>query len=163
MGMEARGTSNEMGVKMGSDPASMAVEHFEQGFNCAQAVFSAFAGQHGMDDVTALKLASPFGGGVSRRGEICGAVSGALLALGLVRGSATPQEKEATYLVGQEFLRKFEAMHKALRCNDLVGYDISLPEEREKARLADVFKTKCPLFVRDAVLIVQAMMDEGGE
>lgn len=148
---------------MRSDLASVAVEHFEQGFNCAQAVFSAFASQHGMDEVIALKLASPFGGGVSRRGEICGAVSGALLTLGLVRGSATPQGKEATYLIGQEFLRKFEAMHNALRCNDLVGYDISLPEAREQARQAGVFQTKCPLFVRDAVLIVQAMMDEGGE
>jgi C_GCAxxG_C_C family probable redox protein len=163
MGMVARGISIEMGKEMGSDPASVAVEHFEQGFNCAQAVFLAFASQHCMDEVTALKLASPFGGGVSRRGEICGAVSGALLALGLVRGSATHQGKEATYLVGQEFLLKFESMHNALRCSDLLGYDISLPEAREKARQAGVFKTKCPLLVRDAVMIVRAMIDEGME
>jgi len=163
MGMVARGISIEMGKENRSDPASVAVEHFEIGFNCAQAVFSAFASQHGMDEVTALKLASPFGGGVSRRGDICGAVSGALLALGLVRGTATPEGKEATYMVGQEFLHRFESIHHALRCSDLLGYDISLPEAREKAHQVGVFKTKCPLFVRDAVMIVQAMVDEGVE
>lgn len=142
------------------NPARVAEEHFEQGFNCAQAVFSAFASQHGMDENLALKLASPFGGGVSRRGEICGAVSGALLALGLVRGTTTPEGKEGTYLMGQEFLRRFESKHHAIRCRDLIGYDIGLPEEREKARQAGVFKTRCPLLVGDAARIIQAMIEE---
>lgn len=147
-----------MGNESQGDLARIAEELFEGGFNCAQAVFSAFASQHGMDESTALKLASPFGGGVSRRGEICGAVSGALLALGLMRGTDTPQGKEATYLMGQEFIRQFESKYHALRCSDLIGYDISLPEAREKARQSGVFKTQCPLFVRGAVIIVQEMI-----
>jgi C_GCAxxG_C_C family probable redox protein len=59
-------------------PAETAVTVFSQSYNCSQAVFSAFAAQYGLDKKTALKLASPFGGGMGLRGEICGAVSGAL-------------------------------------------------------------------------------------
>lgn len=145
------------------DPVGKAEGRFGEGFNCAQAVFSAFTSLHGMDESTALKLASPLGGGISRRGEICGAVSGALLVLGLLRGSDTPEGKESTYLVGQDFLRRFESMHSAILCRDLTGFDISLPEGREKARQAGVFKSLCPLLVRDAVLIVQAMIEEDGQ
>jgi len=78
-------------------PAEIAGSVFSQHYNCSQSVFSAFAEQLGMDQETALKLASPFGGGVARRGEICGAVSGALLALGLARGAQLPAEKEGIY------------------------------------------------------------------
>ena len=53
-------------------PAEIAVTSFSQNFNCSQAVFSAFAPQFGLERETALKLASPFGGGVARRGEVCG-------------------------------------------------------------------------------------------
>ena len=111
-----------------------------------------------MTKETALKLASPFGGGVARHGEICGAVSGALMALGLARGAEVPAKKEETYQLAQEFLRRFEEKHHALRCRDLIGCDLNTPEGHQKAVEKGVFRSLCPLLVSDAVEIVQAML-----
>jgi len=140
-------------------PTEFAIAKFDQGCNCAQSVLSAFAAPYGLDEKTALKLASPFGGGVARRGHICGAVTGGLLALGLARGASTVEEKEEIYLLGQEFLLRFEARHQTILCRDLIGIDISQPEERRKAREAGIIETRCRVFVRDAVEIAQQLLD----
>jgi C_GCAxxG_C_C family probable redox protein len=140
-------------------PTQKALARFDEHFNCSQSVFSAFAEQLGFPDEIALKLASPFGGGLSRRGEVCGAVAGALLALGVARGNATPAGKDETYRLGQEFMRRFEARHHAIRCRDLIICDISTPEGYQKATEKGVFRTICPVLVRDAVEIVQAVME----
>jgi C_GCAxxG_C_C family probable redox protein len=139
-------------------PAGTAVALHSQGFNCAQSVFSVFAAQLGIDNVTALKIASPFGGGMARRGETCGAVSGALLALGLARGASDPSGKDEIYRLSQEFLRLFDQKHGALLCRDLVGFDGSTPEGWQAARQAGKFTTICPLLVRDAVELVQSLL-----
>ena len=72
----------------------IAVSTFAANYSCAQSVLSAFANQFGLPVQTALKLASPFGGGIARRGETCGAVTGALLVLGLARGADQPSGKD---------------------------------------------------------------------
>lgn len=140
-------------------PTEIAVAQFSQGFNCAQSVLAAFSGQFGLDEAAALKLTSPFGGGVARRGHICGAVTGALLVLGLARGAFTPEEKEQAYSLAEEFLLRFEARHQTVQCRDLIGYDLSQPGERQQARQAGVFQAKCPLFVRAAAEMVQQMLE----
>ncbi len=89
---------------------------FGQNYNCSQSVFSVFATQYGLDEKTALKLASPFGGGVARRGELCGAVTGALMALGLVHGADKPAGKEEIYRLSQEFMRRFEEKNGSILC-----------------------------------------------
>jgi C_GCAxxG_C_C family probable redox protein len=142
------------------NPADIAAARFGKKLNCAQAVFSAFAPTLGLDEETALKIASPFGGGVARRGEVCGAVTGALMALGLARGSSTPEGKEETYRLGQEFLRRFEAGHKSILCRGLLEIDISTPEGHTRAQEAGVFQSVCPLVVREAAELLQAMLDE---
>jgi C_GCAxxG_C_C family probable redox protein len=141
-----------------TNPPEIAVARFRQNFNCAQSVFVAFAPQLGMDEGQALKLASPFGGGVARRGQTCGAVTGALMALGLAQGADTPAGKEDTYRMGQEFLQRFESRHATILCRELIDCDISTPEGRQQAREKGAFTTLCPLFVRDAAEIVQAML-----
>ena len=59
---------------------------FRQGYNCAQAVFGAFSQDLGLDSQEAMRLASPFGAGLGKLREVCGAVSGMLMVLGLARG-----------------------------------------------------------------------------
>lgn len=140
-------------------PADTAVAIFGQSFNCSQSVFSAFAVQYGLDKKTALKLASPFGGGVARRGEICGAVSGTLLVLGLVHGADEPAGKDAIYRLSQEFMRLFEARHDTLICKELLTCDISSPEGWQMAKEAGKFTTVCPVLVRDAAEIVQTLLE----
>ena len=141
-------------------PAEIAGTVFSQNFNCSQSVFSAFAARFGLDRETALKLASPFGGGVARRGEVCGAVTGALLALGLARGAELPAGKEEIYRLSQEFMRRFEQEHKSILCRDLIDCDLSTPAGYQAATEKRVFKTICPVLVQDAVEIVQKLLAE---
>jgi C_GCAxxG_C_C family probable redox protein len=143
-----------------NNPSEIAVTFFSQDFNCAQSVLAAFAPQLGMEEARLLKMASPFGGGVARRGHICGAVSGGLMALGMAEGADIPAGKEDAYRLGQEFLRRFEARHKSIVCRELLGLDISTPAGWLQAREKDAFKSVCPQFVRDAAEIVQAMLDK---
>ena len=140
-------------------PASIADEHFSRECNCAQSVFSAFALPHGLDEETAIKIATPFGGGMARTGETCGAVTGALMALGLARGAATPEGKEEVYRLAREFMRHFEEKHGSLLCRELIGCDISTPEGLQHAHESGVTKSVCPQLVHDAAEIVQAMLE----
>ena len=139
-------------------PAEIAVNTFSQNFNCSQSVFSAFAPQFGLDEKTALKLASPFGGGLARRGELCGAVTGALLALGLARGTDKPASKEEIYRLSHEFMRRFEEKHGTLLCRGLIDCDLSTPAGYQAAAEKGVFRSICPALVGDAVEIVQSML-----
>jgi C_GCAxxG_C_C family probable redox protein len=138
----------------------VAVQRFAEGFSCSQAVFSAFAPGFSVQDQAALRIASAFGGGVGRRGEVCGAVAGALMALGLGRGHADNAEasKAVTYELVNEFLSRFESAHGALACRTLIGHRIDTPEGLQGARDAGVFKTICPALVADAAAIVASML-----
>ena len=142
-----------------TDPTKIAATRFDQGFNCSQSVLSAFATQLAIPEDLALRLASPFGGGVARRGHICGAVSGALMALGAGRGADLPAKKEETYRLGQELLKAFEGRRGTLLCRELIGFDLSTPEGWRRAKEKGVFKTICPGVVRDAVEITQELLN----
>ena len=72
-----------------------AVELFKSGFNCSQAVFAAFSEKIGMDEQTALRVSAGLGGGVGRRREVCGAVSGAAMLAGMVYGARDGEDREA--------------------------------------------------------------------
>ena len=132
---------------------------FREGFSCSQAVLAAFAETYGLDRQTALKLGSCFGGGV-QAAEICGAVSGAVMVVGLKDGYADPKNKEVKFFVqgrAAEFHRLFRERHKHLRCRDLLGCDITTPEGRRAALDGKMFTTQCPVFVASAVEILEQM------
>ena len=131
-----------------------------QGFNCSQAVFATLAEPLRLDRSLALKIASPFGGGIGRTGETCGAVSGALMALGLHLGFSEPdpQAKDQMYALAREFMHRFQERYGALACKTLIGIDMSTPEGLQKAREQAVFTTKCPHFIAGAVEIAEEML-----
>ncbi len=138
-----------------------AVSCFRKGFNCSQAVFSAFAPEFGVDEETAYRVACAFGGGLAGSGETCGAVTGALMVLGLKYGMTAfrnQQAKEETYAHVLSFLREFAARHASTKCRDLLGCDIHTPEARAQAKAAGLFETRCPVFVRDAAQIVETLI-----
>jgi C_GCAxxG_C_C family probable redox protein len=137
-----------------TDPIQIARDRFAQGFSCSQSVFCAFAPNLGIADETALKLASPFGGGVAHQGQVCGAVTGALLALGLGRGSATVDKKDETYRLAEDFIKRFQERHGTIVCRELIGHDLSAPGGLQSAREQKVFKTICPGLVKDAAELV---------
>lgn len=147
-----------------SERSKRAAAAFSGGQNCAQAVAAAFAGDHGLDEETMRKLACGFGGGLAHTGRTCGAVSGAVLAIGLARGTGVPGDregKEQCYVLVREFLRRFVERHGSVDCTDLVGYDLSDPAGLAAAREAGVFLDRCPGYVADAVSIAEEVLEEG--
>jgi C_GCAxxG_C_C family probable redox protein len=141
--------------------ADQAVETFEQGFNCSQAVLAAFAPSLGLDRTAALKLAAGFGGGMGTMGDACGAVTGALMALGLKFGHTAAGDKagkQRIYALVRQFATQFKARHGSITCRDLLGFDIGTPEGMKQALERDTHHTVCPKFVRDAAEIVEGML-----
>lgn len=145
---------------MEQDLAKIAVGHFASGCNCAQAVLATLAEDFGLDAQTAIRLATGFGLGMARAGT-CGAVSGAVMLLGLAGGGGGPDggaAKAATYCRTQEFYDRFIERHGSLACRDLIGLDPSTPEGLEQARQEQRFQTICTKLVGDAAALVGAML-----
>ena len=111
-----------------TDDLRVANGRFARGFNCAQSIFSAFAERFGVSSELALRLSAPFGAGLARQGEVCGALSGALMILGLQYGRDRPNDKEDIYQLAHEFIYQFQQRHGAILCRELLGHDISTPE-----------------------------------
>jgi C_GCAxxG_C_C family probable redox protein len=125
-------------------------------FNCAQTVFSLFATELGIDEKTALKIASGFGGGMACA-ETCGAVTGAYMVIGMKHGHSTsnPDDKARTKMLVRQFNEKFKQEHGSLICKQLIGFDISTPEGSTNASEAGVFQNKCPVFIKTACNILE--------
>jgi C_GCAxxG_C_C family probable redox protein len=143
------------------DPIARAVSLFEAGFNCAEAIAAAFAERYGLPEEAALRAACAFGAGVSRTGGTCGAVTGALMVIGLASGRTVVEDtaaKERTYAAGARFCARFQAANGALGCAELLGIHISTPEGREAAEELGLFRTRCPALVRSAATILAEMI-----
>jgi C_GCAxxG_C_C family probable redox protein len=139
-----------------------AVACFEEGFNCAQAVLSTCGPELGLDRETALKVAGGLGGGMGRLGEVCGAVTGAFMVIGLKYGKTRPEDdeaKERAYGLVTEFADRFKSRNGSILCRELLGCDISTPESRAAAKEKDLFATLCPKLVQDAMEIVEQMLE----
>ena len=143
---------------MTNQKAEKAQSRFEEEFSCSQSVLSTLAPELGLDEETALKIASAFGGGMMRRGEVCGAVTGALMVLGLKYGSSNPDEEEAVREASQELMKRFEEKNGSLLCRELLGYRLIVPEEMEAAKESGVFNTVCPLMVHNATTLTEEIM-----
>lgn len=139
-----------------------AVNCFNSGFNCAQAVFSTYSEQLGMDEITALKTSCPFGGGMACLGETCGAVTGAYLLIGLKYGKYLPDDNEAkekSYALVRRFNDKFCEIYGSVKCKELLKYDINNPEDLEKIKELDLWHTLCPIYVKSASEIIEELLE----
>ena len=129
-------------------------------FNCAQAVLGAFASDFNIDEELALKLATEFGGGV-RCGQLCGAVSGAMMVLGLKYGNCRSGDKDEITKandISVEFNQRFYDRNNSIVCKELLGYDFSIPEHRKIIREQNIMMRICPKMVVDAVEIVEQLI-----
>ena len=138
-----------------------ALEYFSNDHSCSQSIFCAFAPQIGLDYDRAFKIASAFGGGMGRQGNTCGAVSGALMVIGLKFRNTVPSDEDnrnLTYEKAQKFLNKFIELNSSQMCKDLVGFDISSEEALEEAREKGIFEKKCPNFVKTSAEILNSLL-----
>lgn len=143
--------------------SELASEYMKKGYNCAQAVIKAYAGDVGMNEEDAVKMASVLGGGVGRTGHICGAVSGATLIIGMKFGSTDNtniHSRDKAYQKAKELLEKFATQNKSVSCKELLGYDISTNDGLKQARESGVMVQKCPLFVSSAAKILESIISE---
>ena len=136
-----------------------AAEKFLSGYNCAQSVLWSFAEELGLDPETALKIACGFGAGLARRQEVCGAVSGGIMALGLRHGRGEGQDRaatEETYARTRELMSRFEAQHGTCNCRLLLGgCDLTTEEGRRTFKERDLLNTACKPCVQTVVAILE--------
>jgi C_GCAxxG_C_C family probable redox protein len=141
--------------------AERATALFKEGFSCSQAVLAAYADGLGLPRETALRIAQPFGGGIAKSGDWCGAVTGAFLVIGMKYGRVKPDDtaaKDKTYALVQEFVKRFKAKHGTARCNDLLGCDIGTPEGQKTIEAKKLHQTLCENLIRDAIGILDAIL-----
>ena len=143
---------------------ALAADLFYGGYNCAQAVFCAFAEETGMTRDEAARLASSFGGGMGRLREVCGAVSGALLALGALRGYAdpdSPEAKKAHYALVQEFARRFREQNGSIVCRELLANVKTVPGGEPEPRTPEFYRRRpCPELIRLAAAIADELLND---
>jgi len=139
------------------DKSKHAVLLFDSNLSCSQAVLGVFSKEFDLPHETAMKLASTFGGGMVGTGETCGAITGAMMVIGLKYGRVLPEDfeaKEKTYEITKELFQSFTCKYKSLLCRELRLDDRSTPA---KERLSHM---KCADFIRDAVIILEELFRE---
>jgi len=139
-----------------------AVEYFRNKFNCSQSVFTVFGTEQGLPEDVCLKISCAFGGGMGRQQLSCGAVTGALMVLGLRYGKAKndPEEKKQfTYSKTREFFEEFIKLNGSVNCRELLnGLDMNDPVDHNKIMEQKLFDIKCEKYVSDAVTITEKIV-----
>lgn len=135
---------------------------FLQGYNCAQAVFCAFCDRTGLPEGQAARLASSFGGGMGRMREVCGAMSGAFLALGALRGYDDPtarEEKREQYADVQALAARFREENGSIVCRELLQGRAPGHDPTPEARTAEYYKKRpCKELVACAARLLDELL-----
>ncbi|MGD0856860.1 MAG: C-GCAxxG-C-C family protein [Dehalococcoidia bacterium] len=141
--------------------ADEAMITFEEGFNCSQAVLAAFSCDFGLDPIMAYRVAAGFGGGMGHMGEICGAVTGAFMVIGLKYGMTVldgSQSHREAFAKVREFAEKFRTLHGSIVCRDLLGLDVNDRYALREASKKGIPQKICPKLVWDAAEIVEDLI-----
>ncbi|MGN0383958.1 MAG: C-GCAxxG-C-C family protein [Eubacterium sp.] len=151
-----------MKINKNENRPEKAVELFMQGYNCSQAVFTAYSDIYGINKELSLKISSGLGGGVGRMREVCGAITGATMIIGLEYGcedNSDPAKKGLVYKKVQEMAAIFKQNNSSLLCRDLIGEaakDTSpAPNERTQEYYA---KRPCTRVVYNAACALEKVL-----
>lgn len=139
----------------------IAKQYFLDGYNCAQAVVLAFAEDFGLDKKTAVMLSSSFGGGMGRLREVCGAVSGMFMVLGLKYGYASPEDNQAKkelYKKVQEVAGLFKDDNGLIICRELLGLNQAGKSDPTPELRTESYYKKRPC--KDLVQFAADLVDE---
>ena len=132
--------------------------------SCCSGVLAAYAAEAGMDQDLAGAAGRGMAGGIGGLGNVCGAVSGAVMAIGLkMTDEGNINDVEAgfkTMEIVREFVARFEEQHSSIQCMELIGYDISSTEKSTLAMKENAFE-KCPGYVESAVRILDDLLEKG--
>ncbi len=142
--------------------AEYAAELLISGMSCSQSMLAAFGPDYGLDRTLAVRLGAGLGGGLGLTGNVCGAVNGACILLGLILADPDNTDKERQKMVYEAtalFLKRFQERRGSTQCRDILakeGYNVpeDWPMLREKKILADL----CPGVVRDAAQCLEDVL-----
>ena len=143
---------------MVDDPISEAATLFKSGYNCSQSVLAVFAEECGISKETALKIACPFGGGIGGLGKTCGALTGAIMVVGLKHGSTKTTDLDAKKVSNEKtrrLIETFEKNHGTTLCNNLVGLDIANLSGAEMMAQSAHFQRTCPKFLETVITYLE--------
>ena len=136
-----------------------ACKYFKEGYNCAQSVLLAFAPAVNLDNETALKLSSSFGGGMGRLREVCGAVSSMFMIAGILKGYISPVNDDAKakhYELIQDLATKFKTECGTIICRELLGLEEGSDSPIPSKRTAQYYKERpCEEFIKIASEIIE--------
>jgi len=136
-----------------NDVAERAVAYFSSGYNCSQSVLLAMTEHWNIKSDIIPKIATSFGSGISRSDSLCGALTGGIMAIGVKYGTNKPSsdERKKAYDIAYGFSKDFEQRCGGVRCTDLLGYNLSKPNEKDKAINVNASGKKCPDYLRHTV------------
>lgn len=138
--------------------AEQAREYFTSGYNCAQSVFLAYRDITGIDEVLAATISAPFGGGMGRLREVCGAVSGMTMVAGFIAPNSQPNDnenKKNCYATVQALAEEFRAENGSIVCRELLGLAQQKDEPTPSPRTGEYYKRRpCAEYVAIAARIV---------
>ncbi|MBI5522272.1 MAG: C_GCAxxG_C_C family protein [Desulfarculus sp.] len=143
------------------DRVEKVMELFGQGCNCSQAMLAGFGAAYGLEQGLAQDLGRALGGGLGRSALTCGAITGAVLVLGLACQGQAGNElalRQRSYGAVRELMRRFKELHGSLECRELLGVDISSDEGLRQAKEAGLFGTRCADLVRDTARLLGALL-----
>jgi len=133
---------------------------FESGYYCAESVLIAIAEAYQIQSDLIPKIATGFCSGISRTCGQCGAVSGAIMGIGLMLGRSFPEEQvEPTYDVVQRLLNRFENKFSTTNCQELIGCDLNTDEGQEKFEANNLFE-KCTEYTEEATRMAMSLIEE---
>jgi C_GCAxxG_C_C family probable redox protein len=138
--------------------AEQAREYFTSGYNCAQSVFLAYRDITGIDEVLAATISAPFGGGMGRLREVCGAVSGMTMVAGFIAPNSQPNDnenKKNCYATVQALAEEFRAENGSIVCRELLGLAQQKDDPTPSPRTGEYYKRRpCAEYVAIAARIV---------
>ena len=142
------------------DRINQAEKKFLEKYACSQAIVTTYCDQFGLDIKNALNISAGFAGGM-RSGKTCGAITGAIMILGLAfSGQHSEQlvDRKDVYAVVSEFTQRFKEKYGSTECKDLLTVDISTAEGKQVANEKNLFYTICPKFIRTSAEILESLI-----
>lgn len=137
--------------------AEKAEQYFYEGYNCSQAIACAFSEYLDIDEKIIKRMASPFGGGMGRLREVCGAVSGIFMILGALEGYDEPDDdrKKKLYEKVQMLAKEFEDENGSIICRELLGLDKKRDDPTPERRTQQYYESRpCPKKIYSAAKIL---------
>ena len=138
-----------------------ALATFRSGYNCAQAVLTAYSDDLDFDKNLGLSISCGFGGGMGKLQKTCGAVSGSFMVLSIYNSnlySDNHERKEKSYSMIQKFSKKFELIHGTTDCKSLINCDLSTEEGHLYAKENNLFQTICEKCITDSIRILKELI-----